>query len=186
MKLSDACRKQLEEAETRVEILMKHPARSIRSPAVRTKHDARRIHGAASRRLSRRRSTAGCRARMRIRRPFTARCATACLQAEAGASAAGRERARAGRSDAPGGNDSACALEMIHTYSLIHDDLPALDNDDLRRGRPTCHKVFGDAMAILAGDALLTLAFEVLANCRCWSGACAGGRAGRRRARSAG
>jgi geranylgeranyl diphosphate synthase type II len=52
---------------------------------------------------------------------------------------------------------------LIHTYSLIHDDLPALDNDDLRRGRPTCHKVFGDAMAILAGDALLTLAFEVLA-----------------------
>src|SRR5258707_9118983 len=55
------------------------------------------------------------------------------------------------------------ALEMLHTYSLIHDDLPALDNDDLRRGRPTCHKVFGEAMAILAGDALLTLAFEVLA-----------------------
>ena len=51
---------------------------------------------------------------------------------------------------------------MIHTYSLIHDDLPALDNDDLRRGRPTCHKVFGEAMAILAGDALLTLAFQVL------------------------
>ncbi len=59
--------------------------------------------------------------------------------------------------------DAACALELIHTYSLIHDDLPALDNDDLRRGRPTCHKVFGDAMAILAGDSLLTLAFEVLA-----------------------
>jgi geranylgeranyl diphosphate synthase type II len=57
----------------------------------------------------------------------------------------------------------ACALEFIHTYSLIHDDLPALDNDDLRRGRPTCHKKFGEAMAILAGDALLTLAFEVLA-----------------------
>jgi geranylgeranyl diphosphate synthase type II len=67
-------------------------------------------------------------------------------------------------SDAPVGIEScACALEMIHAYSLIHDDLPALDNDDLRRGRPTCHKVFGDAMAILAGDALLTLAFEVLA-----------------------
>ena len=66
-------------------------------------------------------------------------------------------------SDAPVGIEScACALEMTHTYSLIHDDLPALDNDDLRRGRPTCHKVFGDAMAILAGDALLTLAFEVL------------------------
>ena len=66
-------------------------------------------------------------------------------------------------SDAPLGVESAaCVLELIHTYSLIHDDLPALDNDDLRRGRPTCHKVFGDAMAILAGDALLTLAFEVL------------------------
>jgi geranylgeranyl diphosphate synthase type II len=58
----------------------------------------------------------------------------------------------------------ACALEFIHTYSLIHDDLPALDNDDLRRGKPTCHKKFGEANAILAGDALLTLAFETLAN----------------------
>lgn len=54
-------------------------------------------------------------------------------------------------------------IEMMHTYSLIHDDLPALDNDDLRRGRPTCHKVFGDAMAILAGDALMTLCYQVLA-----------------------
>lgn len=59
---------------------------------------------------------------------------------------------------------AACAIEMIHTYSLIHDDLPAMDNDDLRRGRPTCHKAFGEAMAILAGDALLTLAFEILAS----------------------
>jgi geranylgeranyl diphosphate synthase type II len=57
----------------------------------------------------------------------------------------------------------ASAMEMIHTYSLIHDDLPAMDNDDLRRGRPTCHKVFGEAIAILAGDALLTRAFEVVA-----------------------
>ncbi|HTP89248.1 MAG TPA: farnesyl diphosphate synthase [Bryobacteraceae bacterium] len=64
---------------------------------------------------------------------------------------------------APAVEAAACSLELIHTYSLIHDDLPALDNDDLRRGRPTCHKVFGDAMAILAGDALLTLAFQVLA-----------------------
>jgi len=56
-----------------------------------------------------------------------------------------------------------CALEFIHTYSLIHDDLPALDNDDLRRGKATCHKKFGEAIAILAGDALLTLAFETLA-----------------------
>src|SRR5580698_2916346 len=59
------------------------------------------------------------------------------------------------------------ALEMLHTYSLIHDDLPALDNDDLRRGRPTCHKVFGEAIAILAGDALQTQAYEVLARLEC-------------------
>jgi geranylgeranyl diphosphate synthase type II len=71
-------------------------------------------------------------------------------------------------SDSPRGIESAaCALELIHTYSLIHDDLPALDNDDLRRGHPTCHKVFGEAIAILAGDALLTLAFQVLAQLDC-------------------
>jgi len=58
---------------------------------------------------------------------------------------------------------AACAVEMVHAYSLVHDDLPAMDDDDLRRGRPTCHKVFGEAMAILAGDALLTLAFATLA-----------------------
>lgn len=58
----------------------------------------------------------------------------------------------------------ASAIEFIHCYSLVHDDLPAMDNDDLRRGKPTCHKVYGEAMAILAGDALLTLAFELLAN----------------------
>src|SRR5437867_3067106 len=59
---------------------------------------------------------------------------------------------------------AACAIELIHTYSLIHDDLPAMDNDDLRRGRPTCHKAFGEAVAILAGDALLALAFQVLSS----------------------
>lgn len=59
------------------------------------------------------------------------------------------------------------AIEMLHTYSLIHDDLPALDNDDLRRGRPTCHKVFGEAMAILAGDALQTYAYEVMSKLKC-------------------
>jgi len=63
--------------------------------------------------------------------------------------------------------DLGAALEMLHTYSLIHDDLPALDNDDLRRGRPTCHKVFGEAIAILAGDALQTQAYEVLSGLRC-------------------
>ena len=71
--------------------------------------------------------------------------------------------------EAVGGNKEdalpfACALEMIHTYSLIHDDLPAMDNDDYRRGKLTNHKVFGEGMAILAGDALLTYAFEILAN----------------------
>ncbi len=59
---------------------------------------------------------------------------------------------------------AAAAVEMVHTYSLVHDDLPAMDDDDLRRGRPTCHKAFDEATAILAGDALLTLAFEVLAD----------------------
>ncbi len=62
-----------------------------------------------------------------------------------------------------GAADLGAALEMIHTYSLIHDDLPALDNDDLRRGQPTCHKAFGEAIAILAGDALQTLAFQTIA-----------------------
>jgi geranylgeranyl diphosphate synthase type II len=71
---------------------------------------------------------------------------------------------------------AACAVEMIHTYSLIHDDLPAMDNDDFRRGVPTSHKVFGEAIAILAGDALLTLAFRLLAN-----SSPAGGEAGRLR-----
>ena len=74
-------------------------------------------------------------------------------------------------SDAKNGNAAtvlpfACAIEMIHTYSLIHDDLPCIDNDELRRGRPTCHKVFGEAVALLAGDALLTEAFRVMADPR--------------------
>jgi geranylgeranyl diphosphate synthase type II len=60
----------------------------------------------------------------------------------------------------------ACAVECIHTYSLIHDDLPSMDNDDLRRGRPTCHKVFGEGIAVLAGDALLTIGFEIAATVR--------------------
>src|SRR4051794_1963259 len=60
----------------------------------------------------------------------------------------------------------ACAMECIHTYSLVHDDLPSMDNDDFRRGRATCHKVFGDGIAVLAGDALLTVAFEILSRAR--------------------
>jgi geranylgeranyl diphosphate synthase type II len=62
-----------------------------------------------------------------------------------------------------GALDAACAVELIHTYSLIHDDLPAMDDDDFRRGRPTCHRAYDEGTAILAGDALLTMAFEVLA-----------------------
>lgn len=72
------------------------------------------------------------------------------------------ETARIFTSDVAAAHYPACAIEFIHTYSLIHDDLPALDNDDLRRGKPTCHKQFGEAAAILAGDALLTLAFETI------------------------
>ena len=66
-----------------------------------------------------------------------------------------------------GVDELGAAIEMLHTYSLIHDDLPALDNDDLRRGRPTCHKAFGEATAILAGDALQTYAYECMARLRC-------------------
>src|SRR5436190_13255159 len=75
--------------------------------------------------------------------------------------------------EACGGNQSnalplACAVECIHTYSLIHDDLPAMDNDDFRRGKPTNHKVFGEGIAVLAGDALLTQAFEIIASAKGW------------------
>jgi geranylgeranyl diphosphate synthase type II len=70
--------------------------------------------------------------------------------------------AEAAGADVPTALPASAAVEMVHTYSLIHDDLPAMDDDDLRRGRPTCHKQFGEALAILAGDALLTLAFQVL------------------------
>ena len=79
-----------------------------------------------------------------------------------------REAGRMIEGKLPEGIDElGAALEMLHTYSLIHDDLPALDNDDLRRGRPTCHVVFGEAAAILAGDALQTQAYEVLARLQC-------------------
>src|SRR5690242_4310454 len=76
--------------------------------------------------------------------------------------------------EACGGKDSdamplACAVECIHTYSLIHDDLPAMDNDDYRRGKPTNHKVFGEGVAVLAGDALLTEAFALAAKAKGWS-----------------
>jgi geranylgeranyl diphosphate synthase type II len=78
------------------------------------------------------------------------------------------EAARMIAGNLPAGiEDLGSALEMLHTYSLIHDDLPALDNDDLRRGKPTCHVVFGEDIAILAGDALQTQAYEVLSELKC-------------------
>jgi geranylgeranyl diphosphate synthase type II len=78
------------------------------------------------------------------------------------------EAGRAVAGSLPAGiEELGAALEMLHTYSLIHDDLPALDNDDLRRGRPTCHRIFGEAIAILAGDALQTQAYEVLSKLQC-------------------
>jgi geranylgeranyl diphosphate synthase, type II len=84
-----------------------------------------------------------------------------------GASASGRNAGQPAGALPAGIEQLGAALEMLHTYSLIHDDLPALDNDDLRRGRPTCHKAFGEAIAILAGDALQTQAYEVLAQLIC-------------------
>jgi geranylgeranyl diphosphate synthase type II len=74
--------------------------------------------------------------------------------------------AEACRGNIDGALPLACALECIHTYSLVHDDLPSMDNDDFRRGRLTCHKVFGDGIAILAGDALLTIAFEIVSRAK--------------------
>jgi geranylgeranyl diphosphate synthase type II len=97
---------------------------------------------------------------------------TALVQAMRYSLEAGGKRLRPilciGAAEAVGGSEAvvmpaACALELIHTYSLIHDDLPAMDDDDLRRGKPTCHKAFDEATAILAGDALLTASFEILA-----------------------
>ena len=76
--------------------------------------------------------------------------------------------AEACRGDAQRALPLACAVECIHTYSLIHDDLPCMDDDDLRRGRPTSHKVFGEGIAVLSGDALLTIAFEILADAETW------------------
>ena len=170
MRLSETCRKQLEEAETRVEMLIRKGDKVQAEPFRPENHDAHdpgeyvaqqqaRVDDALDRwvppestlpesihRAMRYSLFAGGK---RIR-PIL------CLAA-----------ARSGVGRAGGHRSAACSLELIHTYSLIHDDLPALDNDDFRRGKLTCHKVFGEAMAILAGDALLTLAFQVLAQMDC-------------------
>ena len=123
-----------------------------------------------ARRLPMRRWNACCRQRRSIPLPSTRPCATASLP-EASAcvpSCAWKRRAwSSGATAATGVDDLGAAIEMLHTYSLVHDDLPALDNDDLRRGRPTCHNAFGEATAILAGDALQTQAYEVMARLQC-------------------
>ena len=121
---------------------------------------SRRPHG----RKSRPRSARSCPHRPMLRTSSTPRCATACWLA-----ASGCVRSCAWRAPTPLGASAslampaACAIELIHTYSLIHDDLPAMDNDTMRRGRPTLHVVAGEGMAILAGDGLLTEAFHLLA-----------------------
>ncbi len=102
-----------------------------------------------------------------VRSGLPRRSAIACWPRESGCgqrSCYGRPRLAVPTAEAA--LPAACAVEMVHTYSLVHDDLPAMDDDDLRRGRPTCHKVYGEANAILAGDALLTLAFRTLADVR--------------------
>jgi geranylgeranyl diphosphate synthase type II len=93
----------------------------------------------------------------RLRPALVLECATACQRAKSPRSS------RATPSPSPTALAAATAIELIHTFSLVHDDLPAMDDDDLRRGRPTNHKVFGEAMAILAGDAMVTMAFELIA-----------------------
>ena len=105
-------------------------------------------------------------------RPILCMEAGRMIASSASKSSTSKSRARSLSGSLPAGIEQVgAALEMLHTYSLIHDDLPALDNDDLRRGRPTSHKVFGEAIAILAGDALQTQAYEVLAQIACPAGA---------------
>ena len=169
MGLSDTCRKQLEEAETRVEMLIRKDGKIAAEPFRPEKSDMNlREYLAAAAAARRRRTRPPGSRRIRAARNHPPRHA---LQPVRGRQAHPSDPvpgsgARRFRSRRVARSTAACALELIHTYSLIHDDLPALDNDDFRRGKPTYHKVFGDAMAILAGDALLTLAFQVLAQTR--------------------
>ena len=159
--LSESCRKQLEEAETRIETLIRKEATSSPSPSVPINVSSRRSRHRQAK-LTRRSTGIRCHPISRRPKPFIGHA----LQPVRGRQAYPPDLCLAGAAAVAvtraGGVTAACALELIHTYSLIHDDLPALDNDDFRRGKLTCHKVFGEAMAILAGDALLTLAFQML------------------------
>ena len=140
------------------------PTRRLSSRAVPPPPFARRASPAVSERIESRARPHARAARPAARRGCARRCATACSAAASGCGPcwstppARRSARRPSALDAP-----AAAVELIHAYSLVHDDLPAMDDDDLRRGRPTCHRAFDEGTAILAGDALQALAFEVLA-----------------------
>ena len=184
VQLSRFCHARLEEAERRIEILnergeLKPAPASLTADEPGALIVADRVPRGVSRPAraptSTRRSSAGCRSRRRARdrhrgdalqrlrrRQAAAAGADARRRRRGGAPRRTRRRAQASardRSRLP----AACAIEMIHTYSLIHDDLPAMDNDTLRRGRPTLHVVYGDGIAILAGDGLQAEAFALLA-----------------------
>ena len=184
MQLSRFCHARLEEAERRIEILNERgelkPAPAVARRRISTRLSRRspwppirspRFSNRRARPDRRGARTAVCRRRPPARRSSATRCATACSPA---ASACGRSsrsppptRSAAARGTPRSASTlalpAACAIELIHTYSLIHDDLPAMDNDTLRRGRPTLHVVYGDGIAILAGDGLQTEAFALLA-----------------------
>ena len=155
MQLSDSCRKQLEEAETRVEMLIRKEGTYQPEPFRPRSDVSRGIPGRTSRSWSTPRSTASPRPKPRSRNhPQAMRYSLFAGGKRIRPCSVSQAAAAVSQTTLPALMNAACALEMIHTYSLIHDDLPALDNDDFRRGKPTCHKVFGEAMAILAGDAL--------------------------------
>src|ERR1700733_9848265 len=171
MKLSETCRKQLEEAETRVEQLIRkeggwqpEPFRpeKKRAPSKRNVMTLKEFFSEQQQLIDA--------ALDRFTPPESQHPATIHRAMRHSLFAGGKRirpilciaAASAVSDDSTAVMNAACSLEMIHTYSLIHDDLPALDNDDFRRGKPTCHKVFGEAMAILAGDALFTLAIQTL------------------------
>ena len=187
VQLSRFCHARLEEAERRIEILnergelkpapaVARPSDDIASVARRRPSRAFLEHVARARRRSAR--TRICPRRPPARRSSARRCATACSPAASGcgrcSTLAAADAVAQSTSAAADGDwrsslaqtlalPAACAIELIHTYSLIHDDLPAMDNDTLRRGRPTLHVVYGDGIAILAGDGLQAEAFALLA-----------------------
>ena len=182
IRLSRLCHAKLEEAEGRIEVLLKDARGEPVTRRVRAAEDAAGA-GRRGRAVSALASTSSTEAAARTLRAAVEDALSAALPPESEwpetihraarySLFAGGKRIRPllvlAAGEAVGGGRAellplACAVELIHTYSLVHDDLPAMDDDDLRRGKPTSHKVFGEAIAILAGDALLTRAFHLLA-----------------------